>query len=138
MSRAAPSNSAIGLAAITVDGFASITADFREGRLVTKPMLWPGGDLLLNASTTRPLNGHPLDGGGEMFVEVWDEAGKPADGLSGSQRAQCEGNVPTRKDVSPAALRWPGDRSLNELAGRTTRLVFCLRDSHLYSFRSSG
>ena len=37
----------IGMATITVDRFASITAGFMEGQLVTKPMTWPGGDLLM-------------------------------------------------------------------------------------------
>ena len=43
---------------------------FMEGRLVTRPMTWPGGDLLLNASTTRELDAYPLDGGGEMRIEA--------------------------------------------------------------------
>ncbi len=133
-----PKYAAIGMATITVDRFASLSAGFRQGRVVTKPMVWPGGDLLLNASTTRNLDGYPLDGGGEMQVEVWDEGERPIDGFSGDCRTRFEGNVPTRKDTSPAVLRWPKDRSLNELAGRRIRLVFYMRDSHLYSFSSSG
>lgn len=127
---------AIGLATITVDRLASLTADYREGRLVTKPMVWPGGDLLLNASTTRDLDGHPAQGGGELWVEVWDEEGHPMTGFSGSARAEFRGNVPSRMQASPVPLRWPGERGLNELAGRSIRLIFYMRDAHLYSFRS--
>ena len=39
------------------DRFASITAGFMECQLLTKPMTWPGGDLLLNASTNWRADG---------------------------------------------------------------------------------
>ncbi len=133
-----PNYSVVGLATITVDRFASITAGFMEGKLVTRPMTWPGGDLLLNASTTRNLDGYPLDGGGAMSIEVWDEDGHPLEGFSGEQRAAFDRNTPTRGTVDPATIHWPDDRSLNELTGRRIKLVFYARDSHLYSFRSSG
>ncbi len=133
-----PKNAVIGLATITVDRFASITAGFMEGRLVTRPMTWPGGDLLLNASTTRNLDGYPLDGGGAMSIEVWDEDGHAVEGFSREQRAIFDGNVPTRGTVDPAIIRWPGDRGLNDLAGRRIKLVFYVRDAHLYSFSSNG
>ena len=133
-----PGRSVVGLATITVDRFASITAGFMEGQLVTKPMTWPGGDLLLNASTTRHLDSHPLDGGGAMKIEVWDESGQPIEGFSGESAASFDRNVPTRGSVEPAAVYWPGDRSLDELAGKQFRLMFLMRDAHLYSFRSSG
>ena len=93
-----------------------------EGQLVTKPMTWPGGDLLLNASTTRHLDGYPLDGGGAMQVEVWDESGQPIEGFAGDAAAPFDRNVPTRGTVEPAVVRWPGDRSLDDLAGRRIRL----------------
>lgn len=129
----------VGLAQITIDRFASISAGFMEGRLVTKPMKWPGGDLMLNASTTRDLDGDPrVTMGGEMHVEVWDAEDQPVDGFAGDRRAPFSGNYPTRKHAGPAVLRWPGEKSLNDLAGHDIRLVFYLRDSHLYSFRSSG
>ena len=128
----------VGLATITVDRFASITAGFMEGQLVTKPMTWPGGDLLLNASTTRHFDSYPLDGGGAMKIEVWDESGQPVEGFSGESAVPFDRNVPTRGTVEPAAVRWSGDRSLDELAGKQIRLMFLMRDSHLFSFRSSG
>ena len=134
----APGRSVVGLATITVDRFASITAGFMEGQLVTKPMTWPGGDLLLNASTTRHLDGYPLDGGGAMQVEVWDKSGQPMEGFAGESAAPLDRNAPTRGTVEPAVVRWPGDRSLNELAGQRIRLAFLMRDAHLFSFRSSG
>ena len=133
-----PNRQVVGLATITVDRFASITAGFMEGQLITKPMTWPGGDLLLNASTTRHFDSYPLDGGGATQVEVWDESGQPVEGFSGESAAPFDRNVPTRGTVEPAAVRWPGDRSLDALAGQRIRLMFLMRDSHLFSFHSSG
>jgi hypothetical protein len=133
-----PKREVIGLATITVDRFASITAGFMEGQLITKPMTWPGGDLLLNASTTRHFDSYPLDGGGAMQIEVWDESGQPIEGFSGESAAPFDRNVPTRGTVEPAAVRWPGERSLDELVGQRIRLMFLMRDAHLFSFRSSG
>ena len=135
---------AVGLASLTVDRFASLTAGHIEGRLVTQPMTWPGGELLLNASTTRHLDGHPTDGGGTLFVEVLDAAGQPVPGFTGSDRAEFAGNVPSRhyrktpERVGKAVLRWPEGRSLHALAGRQIKLAFSLRDAHIYSFSASG
>ena len=124
------------MAQLTVDRFASLSAGFMDGRLVTKPMTWSGGDMLLNASTTRFLDADPRLRGGEMSVEVWDDEGWPIEGYSGEHRAPFIGNHPARGDSDAATVKWPGDRSLNELAGRRIRLVFHMRDPHLYSFRS--
>jgi hypothetical protein len=73
-----------------------------------------------------------------MFIEVWDESGQPVEGFCDAGRAVFEGNIPTRGYVDPATIRWPGDRSLNDLRGRRIYLVFTMQDSHLFSLRSSG
>ena len=135
---AAPNYSVIGLATITVDRFASISSGFRAGKLVTKPILWPGGDFALNASTSSVVEGDPRLKNGEIRVEVHDADGHPIDGFSGRDSLFFNDNVPMRGMTDSAILRWPGDRSLNDLAGRTIRLVFLMRDAHLYSFRSEG
>ena len=43
-----------------------------------------------------------------------------------------------RGDTDAATIRWPGDRSMRELAGREVRLAIFMRDAHLYSFRSTA
>ncbi len=128
----------VGFAQITVDRFASISAGYMDGQLITKPMRWPGGDLILNASTTRFPDEDPRLKGGEMSIEVWDGDGQPIEGYCGDRRAPFTENTPSRGDVDAATIRWPDDKSMKELAGREIRLVFYMRDSHLYSFRSSG
>ena len=127
----------IGLAEMTVDRFASIIAGFMEDRLVTKPIRWPGGDLLLNASTTRELDADPRLTGGRLSVEVWDAEGRPVPGYSGDDQGPFDRNTPSRGDKETAVFRWPGDRSLNDLIGQDIRLVFHMQDFHLYSFRSN-
>ena len=135
---AAPGYSAIGLATITVDRFASLSSGFRAGKLVTKPMVWPGGDLAINASTSAALDGDPRLKDGEMRVEVQNAEGRSIAGFSGDESTLFKDNMPMRGFTDSAVLRWPGDRSMDELAGSSIRLVFHMRDCHLYSFRSTG
>lgn len=73
-----------------------------------------------------------------MAIEVWDAQGRPLVEFSGEKRAVFEGNHPARGDADAAVVRWPGGGGMNALAGRDVRLAFFMRDSHLYSFRSSG
>lgn len=124
---------AIGLASLTMDRFAAISADYREGRLLTKPMLWPGGELLLNCTNTRYHEGHPLHGGGDIRVEIHDAAGGPIDGYSASHNVVS----PRSRSTDFPPVKWPGGRTMNALAGRRLRLVFLLRDARLYAFRAS-
>jgi hypothetical protein len=127
---------AIGLATTGVDQFAAIRADFSEGRLITKPMTWPGGDLVLRSTHTRYPAGHPKAGGGALAVEIRDEANRAVAGFAGAQRAQHDVVSPGPWDVKEPPVRWPGGKSLDELRGRRIRLVFFLRDSRLFSFRA--
>jgi hypothetical protein len=128
---------AVGLATLTVDRFAGIHADFKEGRLVTKPMLWPGGDLILNCEGRYP-EGHPSAGGGSIAVEVWDDNNRPVESFAGEHRARYDKASPDYAAGVPSEspVRWPGNHSLQELAGRRIRLAFLLRDARLYSFRA--
>jgi len=129
---------AIGLATTTVDRFAAIRADFQEGLLLTKPMTWPGGELVLNCTNARYLEGHPGAGGGSIAVEIRDEHNRPVEGFSGVQRAQFDAVSPAPWQTGTRPVRWPGGRSLNSLTGRRIRLSFLMRDSRLYSFRAQS
>ena len=71
-----------------------------------------------------------------MTIEVLDETGDPVATYSGVDRAIFNGNVPSRAITEPALISWPGGHSLNDLAGRKIKLLFRMRDAHLYSFRS--
>ena len=135
--REAPrSYGAIGLATTGVDQFAAIRGDFIEGRLVTKPMTWPGGDLVLNCTNTRYPAGHPTSGGGSIAVEIREENGQPVPNFSADARAVHNVVSPAPWAKREPPVLWPGGRSIDQLKGRRIRLVFGLRDARLYSFRS--
>jgi hypothetical protein len=127
----------IGLASITVDRFAAIRADFKDGLLLTKPMRWPGGDLILNSMNTRYPQGHPANGGGAVSVEVRDEQNQAIPGFSAADTARFD-YVSPGWEKGERPVRWGADRSLTELAGKRIRLAFTLRDAKLYSFRAKA
>jgi len=127
---------AIGLATIGVDQFAAIRADFSEGRLVTKPLAWPGGDLVLTCTNTRYAEAHPRSGGGEIAVEVRDEQNQPIREFSGESRARHNTVSPAPWEKGQVPVSWPGGRSLDGLKGRRIRLVFLLRDARIFAFRA--
>jgi hypothetical protein len=127
---------AIGLASTGVDQFAAIRADFSEGRLITKAMTWPGGDLILRCTNSRYPDAHPKSGGGTIAVEVRDESSAPIPGFAGEQRARHDVVSPEPWAKGEPPVRWPGGRSLSEFKGRRIRLVFLLRDARLFSFRA--
>ena len=129
---------AIGLASITVDRFAAIRGDFKEGLLLTRPISWPGGDLILNSTNSRYPRAHPTSGSGKLMVEVRDEGNQPIAGFSGDQKADHSFPSPAPWQKEDRPVQWPNGRSLKDLAGKRIRLAFFLQDSRLYSFRASG
>jgi len=117
--------------ALREDGFVSARAGYGGGELVTRPLdlcgraagghLPPGpGDLVLN---------HATSAAGSIRVEVQDEAGNPLPGLALTQCEEIYG------DELERVVSWQQGPSLAELACRTVRLRFALRDADLYSFR---
>ena len=66
--------------------------------------------------------------GGELTVEVLDEAGNAIEHLG---RGRC---VPVTGDATQQAVTWGNGGTLEEVAGRPVRLRFHLRDAALYSF----
>ncbi|NPV46366.1 MAG: hypothetical protein HPY69_05390 [Armatimonadetes bacterium] len=105
---------------LRTDGFVSVQAPLSGGELVTKPLVFSGGKLVLNFSTGAA---------GRIRVEVQDEAGQPLPGLTLADCPEVFGDdlarvVPFR---DPAALA--------ALAGKPVRLRFELCDADLYAFR---
>ena len=129
---------AVGMAVTVVDRFAAIHGDLKEGRLVTRPMTWPGGDLIVNCNYTRYPEGFYNAGGGTIEVEVRDENNQPVEGLSDDKRAKHNMLTPFPWRAEEKPVSWPGGKSIRELAGKRIRLVFLLRDSRLYSFRAQA
>lgn len=126
--------SAIGLAILRIDGFASLQGMEIEGWVETPSFVWDGGDLAVNADPRRDLNSLNSKACGEVRVEVRDDSGVVLPGFS---REDCQPVLDNTATLpgSCVAIRWAG-HSGRELAGRKIRLRFYLRDAHLYSFKS--
>ena len=100
---------------LRIDGFVSLWAPARGGEMVTKPLVFDGGNLTLNASTS---------GAGSIQVEIQDAAGKPIPGYAladcpeifgdelGAGRALAQGRrrAAAVRQAGPAAVRAQGRR----------------------------
>jgi hypothetical protein len=105
------------VATLRRDGFAGMVADAR-GEIVTKPLLFDGGHLFVNAECRF----------GSITAEILGEDGKPIPGFSA---ADC---TPLRQaDSTKVELRFAGG-DLSAPAGRPVRFRFLLHCATLYSF----
>jgi hypothetical protein len=122
-----PYGRGMGLAHLRADGFCSLRASRFDGTLVTKPIKWPGGSLILNATC---LGG---SGAGSLKVEVLTDDLKPIDGLTkddldagpqdGTRLVQTWGQQPD---------------ALDKITDETIRLKFYLDNYDLFSFRAGN
>jgi len=126
---------AIGFASIPVDRFCALEAA-SGGRVDTVPLEWPGGQLAINADTRESFTSHPMHLSGEIAVELLDAVGQPLPDWSGDRRAVFRGNTHCRCAVNNQIVRWPLDRGLDLLRGKTLRLRFHLRHARLFTFEA--
>ena len=105
---------------LRLDGFSSAHAPYNGGELVTKPFTFQGSSLEINFSTSAA---------GSIQVELLDERGDPASGLSLDDCPEIIG------DEISKIVTWNNNPLLDNLNGKTVRLRFVLRDADLYSFR---
>ncbi|MDY0169494.1 MAG: hypothetical protein RBS80_23330 [Thermoguttaceae bacterium] len=103
-----------------VDGFVSLRANAEGGELLTRPITFAGGKLVLNFATGE---------GGSVRVEVQDAGGTPIDGFA---LADC---APLSGDEIDHAVRWQTGGDLRALAGRPIRLRIVLANADVYSLR---
>gem|GEM_PF-324342 len=105
---------AIGLAKLRLDGFASLRAGAQRGRLLTRPFVWVGTGLEVNAAVR-----------GTLQVRVLNAA-------SGTELAV---GLPYRGDSCHAQLCWRDRENLAFLRGRRVQLEFSLNDADLFAFQ---
>lgn len=111
----------IGLCKVRKEGLISLHGPQGGGVVVTRSLVWPGGDLMLNADASK----------GELQVRVSDENRKPIAGFDyGDATALTENSV-------AHSFRWK-EKSLHELKGKSIRLEIFLRDADLYTFRAQA
>lgn len=107
-----------GLATLRRDGFASLEAEAEPGVLVTRPVIFSGRYLFVNAAAS----------GGELRVEMLDKEGET---IRPYTEAAC---IPIGADSTRARVSWEAAEDLAGLAGRPVRFKFHLRNGALYSF----
>ena len=106
------------LAFLRRDGFASMDAGPEGGMLTTRPVIFNGQHLFVNAEASR----------GELRVEVLDERGRAIESLS---LANC---IPVARDSTLASVTWGNENDLSAVSGRPVRFRFRLVNGRLYSF----
>ena len=117
-----------GLATLRRDGFVSMEDSDDEpgvraqlalprGTLVTRPIVFNGRFLFVNASVA-----------GELRVEVLDKEGGV---IAPYTAARC---VPLKGDRTRMGVTWEGVRDLSPLSGRPVRFRFSLQRGALYAF----
>jgi len=104
---------------LRLDGFASVHADYGGGEMISKPLKFAPGKLLLNCSTSAA---------GGIRVEVQDESGKPIPGFELDNCHEVIGNEIER------AVEWTGG-NIRKLAGQPVRLRFVAKDADLFAIR---
>ena len=105
---------------LRTDGFVSVNAGFSGGEFTTRPLIFEGGELELNYSTSAV---------GSVQVEIQDGEGRPVPGFSLADSLQMFG------DEIEGVFKWNDGGDLGRLAGTAVRLRFVLMDADLYAFR---
>jgi len=107
-----------GLATLRRDGFASMDAGVQPGSLTTRPVIFSGRHLFVNANARH----------GELRVEV---LGTDGTALAPFQRENCR---PLRVDGTRQRISWVKAEDLAGLKGRPVSFRFHVRNSQLFSF----
>lgn len=102
------------------DGFVSVQGPSSGGELITKPLLFEGGELTMNYSTAAA---------GDIRVEIQDENGQAIEGFT------LEDCPPIFGDELDGPVRWKSGADLSELSAVPVRLRFLLRDADLFAIR---
>lgn len=113
------SNFATGLAMLRRDGFMSVQAREKEGRLITVPFLVEHKHLFLNVDVLS----------GKLQVEILDEKGKPIDGFT-----QKDALTLAHVNSTKQSIAWKKHKDLSSLIGKIISIKFYLTNGDLYSF----
>lgn len=108
--------------AMRVDGFASLSADYEGGELITKVFTFIGKQLEINYATSAA---------GGLRIEIQDQTGKAIPGFSLEDAQEIIGNEIKR------IVRWNGQTDVSQLASRPVRLRIVMKDADLFSFKFS-
>lgn len=104
---------------LRIDGFVSIEAPLSGGEMLTRPLVFEGGELVLNFATSAA---------GSIRVEVQSPDGQPIPGFALDDCHEVFGDALAR------TVTWK-EASVGTLAGRPVRLRFVLNDADLYALQ---
>ena len=120
-------DASIGLIRFRKEGFVSIRADTQgqESYVITRPILWPGGELVINADA-------------ESASKAWISKGYVKVAVSDLRRKLYEGftyddSVPFNGDAVRHTMKWK-NAHLDTLKGKLVRLEFALKHADLFAF----
>ncbi len=105
---------------LRTDGFASVSAPWAGGEMVTKPFTFAGSRLEINYRTGAP---------GFVRVEIQDAAGQPVPGFTLEDCPEIIGDEISR------IVSWKQGTDVAKLAGQPVRLRFVMKDSDLFALR---
>lgn len=105
---------------LRLDGFASVTAPYEGGEMITKLLTFTGKELFINFRTSAA---------GEIRLEIQDLNGKPLPGYSLKDSQIIIGNEIER------VVSWKRGSNVEELSGKPIRLRLVMKDADLFSLR---
>ena len=112
---------------LRTDGFASASAGYAGGELLTRPLVFQGNNLVLNFATSAA---------GSIHLEIQDAEGRPLPGFALEESPLIWG------DEIEHTVRWERshsrattDEPLRRIAGEPVRLRFVMKDADLFSLR---
>ena len=105
---------------LRTDGFVSVQAGFEGGEFLTQPLVFEGGELEMNYSTSAV---------GSVQVEIQDAEGRAIPGYGLDECPEKFG------DEIEGTMGWNAGSGVGNLAGRPVRLRFALKDADMYAFR---
>jgi hypothetical protein len=105
---------------LRTDGFASVSAPWAGGEMVTRPFTFTGSQLEINYRTGAP---------GFVRAEIQDAAGTPIPGYMIEDCLEIIGDEIERVVV------WKQGQNAGGLAGRPVRLRFVMKDAELFALR---
>ena len=108
----------IGLARLRLDGFVSLDAGATEGSITSRPFVFEGSRLMINADAH----------GGQARVAILDADGQP---LAGFDYKDCDA---LQADEIHHTVTWDGKSDVEPLEGKEVKLQFYLRRAKLFSF----
>lgn len=105
---------------LRADGFASISAPWAGGEMVTKPFTFTGNEFEINYRTGAP---------GFVRIEIQDVHGMPIPGYTLDDCPEVIG------DEIERTVEWKQGPDVSRIAGQPVRLRFVMKDANLFSMR---